>query len=192
LTLYLSRFLFERSPEGLRLLEDTHALHAVVRGMGGGGRYLYRVETVRGAPALLVQTLAHPDLTGLPEGALRLVGVKRLDPFFLQEGAPYRFLLRANLVEQKKGRATRFLSLEEAVERAKGAIRGAEVEVVHADRLRPLRVRRPGGEPFSLDVVELRGVLRVQDREPFFDVLSRGIGRARGYGLGLLSLAPLR
>lgn len=191
MNLYLSRFLFEKSPQGLRLLENPHALHAVVRAMGGGGRYLYRVETVRGAPALLVQTLAHPDLTGLPEGALRLVGVKRLEDSFLREGAPYRFLLRANLVEQNKGRATRLLSLDEAVERAKGAIRGAEVEVVQAHRLRPLKVRRPAGKPFSLDVVELRGVLTVRDRESFFDVLSQGIGRGKGYGLGLLSLAPL-
>jgi CRISPR system Cascade subunit CasE len=191
LNLYLSRFLFEKSPEGIRLLENPHALHAVVRAMGGGERYLYRVETVRGAPALLVQTLLHPDLTGLPEGGLRLVGVKRLKPSFLREGTSYRFLLRANLIQQKKGRATRFLSLDEAVERAKGAIRGAEVAVVQAHRLRPLKVQRPGGKPFSLDVVELRGVLTVRDRESFFDVLSQGIGRARGYGLGLLSLAPL-
>ncbi len=191
MTLYLSRFLFEKSPEGIRLLESPHALHAVVRGMGGGERYLYRVETVRGAPALLVQTLLHPDLTGVLGGALRLVGVKRLDPSFLREGAPYRFLLRANLIQQKKGRATRFLSLDEAVQRVKWAIRGAEVVAVQAQRLRPLRVRRPGGKPFSIDVVEFRGVLTVRDREALFDVLARGVGRARGYGLGLLSLAPL-
>ncbi len=191
MNLYLSRFLFEKSPEGIRLLENPHALHAVVRGMGGGERYLYRVETVRGAPALLVQTLLHPDLTGVPEGALRLVGVKRLDPSSLREGAPYRFLLRANLIQQKKGRATRLLSLDEAVQRAKWAIRGAEVAAVQAQRLRPLKVRRPGSKPFSIDVVEFRGVLTVRDREALFDVLSQGVGRARGYGLGLLSLAPL-
>jgi CRISPR system Cascade subunit CasE len=191
LNLYLSRFLFEKSPQGLRLLENPHALHAVVRGMGGGGRYLYRVETVRGAPALLAQTLLHPDLTGVPERALRLVGVKRLDPSSLREGAVYRFFVQANFVQQKKGRATRLLSLDEAVERAKGAIRGAEVAAVQAHRLRPLKVRRPGGKPFSIDVVEFRGVLTVRDREAFFEVLGRGIGRARGYGLGLLSLAPL-
>jgi len=191
LTLYLSRFFFEKSPKGFGLLADPHTLHAVVRGMGGGERYLYRVETVRGAPALLVQTLVPPDLTVVPEGALRLVGVKRLEPSFLREGALYRFFVQANLVQQKKGRATRFLSLDEAVERARGAIRGAEVAAVQAHRLRPLKVHRPGGKPFSIDVVELRGVLTVQDREAFFEVLSRGIGRARGYGLGLLSLAPL-
>ncbi len=191
MNVYLSRFLFEKSPGGIRLLESPHTLHAVVREMGGGERYLYRVETVRGAPALLVQTLLYPDLTGVPEGALRLVGVKRLDPSFLREGGTYRFLVQANLIQQKKGRATRFLSLDEAVQRAKWAIRGAEVAAVQAHRLRPLKVHRPGGKPFSIDVVELRGVLTVRDREAFFDVLSRGVGRARGYGLGLLSLAPL-
>jgi CRISPR-associated protein Cas6/Cse3/CasE subtype I-E len=191
LSLYLSRFLFEKSPEGLELLENVHALHAVVRSMGGGERYLYRVETVRGTPALLVQTLADPDLTGLPEEALRLVGVKRLDPSSLREGAVYRFFVQANFIEQIKGRATRLLSLDEAVQRARRAIRGAEVVAVQAHRLRPLKVRRPGVKPFSIDVVEFRGVLTVRDREALFEVLSRGIGRARGYGLGLLSLAPL-
>jgi len=192
LTLYLSRFFFEKNPRGIGLLAEPHALHAVVRAMGGGGRYLYRVESVRGSPALLVQTLAHPDLTGLPEGALRLVGVKRLESFLFQEGTAYRFLLQANLVEQVKGRPLRLLSLDEAAERAKGLIRGAEVKVIHAHRLKPLKVRRPEGEPFSLDVVELRGVLTVRDRESFFEVLGRGIGRGKAYGLGLLSVAPIR
>jgi CRISPR system Cascade subunit CasE len=190
--LYLSRFFFEKSPQGLGLLADSHTLHAVVRGMANGGRYLYRVESVRGAPALLVQTPTHPDLTGVPEGALRLVGVKRLEPGLFQEGAVYRFLLRANLVEQARGRSLRLLSIDEAVERAKRLIRGAEVKVVQAHRLRPLKVRRPEGEPFSLDVVELRGVLTVQDRDSFFEVLGRGVGRGKAYGLGLLSLAPAR
>jgi CRISPR system Cascade subunit CasE len=192
LTLYLSRFFFERSPQGFGLLADSHALHAVVRGMGNGGRYLYRVESVRGSPALLVQTPTHPDLTGVPEGALRLVGVKRLEPFLFREGTPYRFLLQANLVEQARGRPLRLLSLEEAIERVKGAIRGAEVKAVQAHRLKPLKVRRPEGAPFSLDVVEFRGVLTVRDRESFFETLGRGVGRGKAYGLGLLSVAPVR
>jgi CRISPR system Cascade subunit CasE len=190
--LYLSRFLFEKNPRGFGLLADPHTLHAVVRGMGNGGRYLYRVENVRGTPALLVQTPNHPDLTGVPEGALRLVGVKRLEPTLFQEGATYRFLLLANLVEQVKGRSLRLLSPDEVAERAKRLIRGAEVKAIHAHRLKPLKVRRPEGEPFSLDVVELRGVLTVQDRESFFEVLGQGIGRGKAYGLGLLSVAPAR
>jgi len=191
LTLYLSRFLFEKTPRGYGLLQDPHALHAVVRGMGNGGRYLYRVERVRGAPALLVQTPAHPDLTGVPEGTLRLVGVKRLEVELLRRGVPYRFLLRANLVERGED-GVRILPLEEAVERAKRAISGAEARVLEARRLRPLKVRRPESEPFSLDVVEIRGVLVVQDLEAFLGVLARGVGRGKAYGLGLLSLAPAR
>jgi CRISPR system Cascade subunit CasE len=189
LTLYLSRFLFEKTPRGYGLLQDPHALHAVVRGMGNGGRYLYRVERVRGTPALLVQTPAHPDLTAVPEGTLRLVGVKRLEAELLRRGVPYRFLLQANLVEREENGA-RILPLEEAVGRAKRAVSGAEVRVLEARRLRPLKVRRPEGKPFSLDVVEIRGVLEVQDLEAFLGVLARGVGRGKAYGLGLLSLAP--
>lgn len=191
MTLYLSRFLFEKTPRGYGLLQDPHALHAVVRGMGNGGRYLYRLESVRGAPALLVQTPAHPDLTAVPEGTLRLVGVKRLEAELLRQGVPYRFLLRANLVERGEDGA-RVLPLEEAVGRAKRAVSGAEVRVLEARRLSPLKVRRPEGKPFSLDVVEIRGVLEVQDLEAFLGVLARGVGRGKAYGLGLLSLAPAR
>lgn len=191
MTLYLSRFLFEKTPRGYGLLQDPHALHAVVRGMGNGGRYLYRVESVRGIPALLVQTPTHPDLTGVPEGTLRLVGVKRLEAALFRRGVPYRFLLRANLVDRGEEGA-KVLPLEEAVERAKRAILGTEVRVLEARRLKPLKVRRPEGEPFSLDVVEIRGVLEVQDLEPFLGVLARGVGRGKAYGLGLLSLAPAR
>ena len=39
--------------------------------------------------------------------------------------------------------------------------------------------------------VDFRGILRVEDRERFSDAVRRGIGRARGFGFGMLLLRPL-
>lgn len=44
----------------------------------------------------------------------------------------------------------------------------------------------------TLRVVTYDGVLEVRDREAFAHVLSSGLGRAKGYGCGLLTIAPLR
>lgn len=191
MVLYLSRFFFGKSPRGLALLSEPHALHGAVRAMAGGqGRYLYRLE-VGGRPALLAQTPAHPDLTALPPG-LEFAGVKRLSPEALRRGAPYRFLLRANLAWRTREGAVHIPSLTEAARGVEEALQGARLLRLEVRKRSPLKVRRPEGKPFSLDVVEARGILVVEEPEALFGVLARGIGRGKAYGLGLLSLAPLR
>lgn len=196
-TLYVSRFLFLRTPEGMRALADPYYLHALARGMGGGersgvgekGRYLFRIEDTRQGPALLLQTPEHPDFTALPEGALQLVGVKRLPEEAVRPG-PYRFFLRANLPSADDPRKP--LPLEALPDRLAHLLKGGRLLHLQLKRRPPLRIAPPGKTPFSLDVVEARGVLLVEDPGAVFERLARGVGRGKSYGLGLLSLAPLR
>ena len=188
---YLSRFLFEKTPEGMRALTDRYYLHALARGMGRGGRYLFRLETAGSAPALLLQTASHPDLTALPEGALRLVGVKRLPKEALRPGL-YRFFLQANLTWTDPEGKRRPLPLEEARARLERELSGARTAFAEVRRKPPLWVSPPGRPAFPLDVVEARGVLEVTDPEALFEGVAKGIGRGKAYGLGLLSLAPAR
>lgn len=44
----------------------------------------------------------------------------------------------------------------------------------------------------TLRVATFEGILAVHDRDAIVHALSHGIGRAKGYGCGLLTLAPLR
>ncbi len=52
-----------------------------------------------------------------------------------------------------------------------------------------IRFRKDGREG-SLNQVEFSGVLTVQDRALFLDAFSKGIGRAKAFGFGLLILVP--
>ena len=49
--------------------------------------------------------------------------------------------------------------------------------------------RRESGK-VTLDTATFQGVLRVSDRERFQTVIQSGIGKAKAYGCGLLTLAP--
>lgn len=58
---------------------------------------------------------------------------------------------------------------------------------------RHLRFRKPsGGAPVSIDAVTYEGLLTVTDREVFLRSLTSGIGKAKAYGCGLLTLAPVK
>ena len=49
-----------------------------------------------------------------------------------------------------------------------------------------------GGSPITVASVLFDGILEVADAALFREALQTGIGRAKSYGLGLLSLAPTR
>ncbi|MBV2365712.1 type I-E CRISPR-associated protein Cas6/Cse3/CasE [Streptomonospora nanhaiensis] len=49
-----------------------------------------------------------------------------------------------------------------------------------------------GSKPVTLSTVAMEGLLRVTDADLLRNALTRGIGRAKGYGCGLISLAPAR
>ncbi|MCK1816235.1 type I-E CRISPR-associated protein Cas6/Cse3/CasE [Streptomyces sp. XM4011] len=72
--------------------------------------------------------------------------------------------------------------------------RGDEYELVVRDQL-PLQFRRPPAQPGRDDVrftrVTFDGRLRITDRATFRRVLTQGLGKAKAYGCGLLTLAPV-
>lgn len=51
---------------------------------------------------------------------------------------------------------------------------------------------RPGGERMTFAAVTFDGLLRVTDADRFRTTLAHGIGSAKAYGFGLLSIAPPR
>ncbi|MFD9029301.1 type I-E CRISPR-associated protein Cas6/Cse3/CasE [Streptomyces parvulus] len=67
---------------------------------------------------------------------------------------------------------------------------GPAVAVVSRDILR--FTKRKDGPPVTLSTVTFEGRLRVTDPDALRSALLGGIGPAKGYGQGLLTLAPLR
>lgn len=229
--IYLSRLLLDaRSREVQHELVDCHRLHGRVlsafpqeAGLESARErfgVLYRVETGRQDPQLLVQSRHEPDWSRLPAGYRKATPeCKRVDGYYerLAEGTVLIFRLRAN--------PTRRISEHNRNEHDLERWRGQRVELrTEEDQLEWLaRKARDGGfellevrprvpdvrtapdasvmgsrfddhlgkkERLKLGSVLFEGKLRVRDAERFRQALEAGIGSGKAYGFGLLSVAP--
>jgi CRISPR system Cascade subunit CasE len=180
---------------------------------------LHRLEADprRGRLLLYVQSRPEPDWTRLPAGYLVDLGgelpnpaSRRIDSILaeLREGMTLVFRLRANPARkidtktgpdgkrrngrrvELRGDAERIAWLQRQGERCGFAIPTRDgvpgVRVVEEPRLRAAR----GAKPAATVVPALfDGTLRITDAEKFRQAVVHGIGPAKAYGCGLLSLA---
>jgi CRISPR system Cascade subunit CasE len=173
---------------------------------------LFRIEEAghRGAP-VLVQSTSAPDWSRLPQGyVLRLDGPKAFEPAF-GEGQHLRFRLVANPIrrvridgkehprrlalvhpEAKDGVETGYLDW---LGRQAATFGFAVVEVADVP-FRLDRKRRVGAEEIAKARiphfgVRFDGVLRVTEPNRLAEAVRKGIGPAKAFGFGLLSLAPI-
>jgi CRISPR system Cascade subunit CasE len=204
--MYLSKLILNPSPAArtvVRDLADAYELHRTISrafpegGRDDGARVLYRLDNAPGAgrpPVLLVQSGTEPDWNAIqtePPYLLEHV-CKQLDPCF-STGQSLRFRLRGNATIKKEGKRVPLVG-----ERAQGEwfgrkAAGAGFEVVQAIVLGMGRIvgRKPSnGGRIVHDYVDFDGILRVDDPECMLRTLAAGIGPAKAFGCGLLSLAP--
>lgn len=215
--MYLSQLTLNlRHPAVARAIGDLHALHRLIlQGFpdaadGGPGRVLFRLERPtrpNALPLVLVQSEKRPDWSSLDGLTLSLDGPKDFTPTFAA-GQTLRFRLRATPTKKTcfDGDADRpghrrvgyFTEAEqqEWLER-KGRERhpdaGGGFALVQV-RVLPLgwqTGKNPKGGTIRHHAVEFDGVLRVTDTEAFSRALAGGVGPAKGFGFGLLSVARL-
>lgn len=204
--MYLSRVIFNPlEPQALRALANPYQLHQLLwrafpdREAGGAGRVLFRLEALRGAaaPVVLVQSDLAPDWTALT--ALTQQAESRAYAPGLQAGEVVQFRLRANPTKRlpaggAAGDGPRVQLFREEEQLAwlqrKGTQAGfavLECQVSQAER--QLSHKSETGPPIVHQAVTFDGVLRVTDLTAFQDALTSGIGSAKGFGFGLLSIA---
>lgn len=196
-----------------KLLRDTQHLHAAIAASflgGDGGRVLWRIEPSRGGdvvilvasprgpnPTELTERITTPDRTATrPYGQL-------LDR--IQKGDRYRFRGTVNPVRTHNGRHTPIMDRQAQIAwlTRKFASNGATVSAHSTDldrdepdvqitsTLHDRFVRRGSGNRVELLKVTFDGSLEVSDSQALRHVLCNGFGRAKGYGCGLLTLAPV-
>lgn len=180
---------------------------------------LYRTETSsRGEVALLVQSEAEPNWTRLPAGYLLECfepnpALTSLAPVVarLKPGIRLRFRLRANATKrlfagkEKRGARVELFGTERLLawllrKAERGGFQLAEREGLDvASELERYRVRiaeepkvrgRRNGAALTFGSTLFEGELVVTDPQAFAATLKQGIGTARAYGFGLLSVAP--
>jgi len=205
--MYLSRLKMDISRRATReFLINHYQLHlAVYRAFpdaadGGPGRVLYRVDQSEQSAVLFVQSEKKPDWTKaeiLCNGLLVSPECKLFSPN-IQAGQTLFFYTRANPTIRQSSTGRRIGITNEADQLAwlkrKGedggfAVVGCQIMsdgvscddkgFEDKDKLRHFGVR------FS-------GFLDVTDQEKFMKTLESGLGSSKGFGFGLLSLAPAR
>jgi CRISPR system Cascade subunit CasE len=220
--MYLTRFEINSRRRGARdLLASPQRMHAAVlaafpvalRDPSDQGRVLWRVDQ-RDRQALLYIASPHqPDLTHLVEAAgwptTRGWDSKPYAPLLdrLSAGDQWAFRLTANPVKTKRdpdeaarsqrvGHVTVTQQTEWLLHRAlrhgfaipEGVYKEPDV-TVHGRRI--WRFSRQN-HTVTLSTATFEGRLEVIDPKALRHALTHGVGPAKGYGCGLLTLAPLR
>jgi CRISPR system Cascade subunit CasE len=180
---------------------------------------LYRVEPNAGRSChrLLVQSAVPPDPVPLPPNYL-VFGVE--NPIVkdvteayqsIPEGRLLRFRLLANATKRKDGKRFELVRDEEVagwlsrkaqqhgfvpleVKVRSGSVgegsRTLAVDARPVGKVRGWKETSKGRVKLTFGSVLYEGLLRVTDAARFRDALTKGIGPAKAYGFGLLSVAP--
>ena len=212
--MYLTRLTLDPTayrPE--RLLGDTQRLHAAIAASfpeGVGGRVLWRIEPAdrSGEIRILVASPAGPTESELWERITTHDRVQTRDytPLLdrLAKGDRYRFRATLNPVRTHNGKHTPIFdrSAQTAWVATKLGANGVslnthspdldadepDVQITATSSDRFTRAGSPG--TIELLKVTYDGSLTVTDPEKLRHALCNGIGRAKGYGCGMLTLAP--
>jgi CRISPR system Cascade subunit CasE len=196
--IYLSKIeldILDRTNQSL--LSDVYRLHRSV--MGGFkaytpeelGRVLFRLEPERSErfAVLLVQSLQEPDWSHLPAHSVN-VQTKRYVPKF-HEGELLTFRLRANPVvtrNKKRYGLIREPDQRQWLLRKKIGADWLIQNVIDEGRV----IGKREGKSLEFKSVRYEGYLQVNDPDQLIQSCLEGIGPAKGFGFGMLSLAKMR
>jgi len=206
--MYLSKLILNPSPAcraARRDLASPYEMHRTIlrafpdRADGGPGRVLFRVEPVADGspPVVLVQSDKPPDwsLLGDADGYLAATPACKPVTLSLRPGQRLRFRLRANPTARRKvqDRSLRVGLPREEDQLAwltrKGQAGGFKPLAVTTLRSRKVISRRQDRPQTHLSV-DFEGILEVTDPDLLTRTIAQGVGSAKGYGFGLLSVAP--
>lgn len=192
----------------MRLLSSPEFLHGAVESSfpGEKQRRLWRLDGFGGQCWLLVLSPDRPNFTqlvaqyGFPDHtpAWQIKSYTQLLDR-LQEGQIWRFRLKANPVRSiqeegpSRGKVMAHVTTQQQKEwllkRAPScgfSLHPNGFEVVHTQWL---RFHKGRGDQVTLRTATFEGILTIQDLPLFQETLTKGIGRAKAYGCGLMTLA---
>lgn len=205
--MYLSKLVLNPSPAARTVQRDLaspYELHRSMmrafsyKGKDAPGRVLFRLEPYRASesPVVLVQSEDEPDWSGIKSDPHYLLSVdtKPYSPE-LFESQKLWFRLRANPTVKRDGKRHGLVGYASQVEwlERKAEISGFHpVDVTIRKCIKYISVVERGGmrrKETHLGV-DYEGVLEVTSPEKLLASIAKGIGPAKGYGFGLLSIAP--
>lgn len=206
--MYLSKLTLNSVPvckQVLRDLASPYELHrSIMRAFardpdGQAGRVLFRLEAPsrNQPPVVLVQSERKPDwskLDALP-GYLSSAESKEIKLSF-ESGRRLRFRLRANPTVKQNGARHGLHKHEDQCDwlvrkGQQGGFRLVDFAVRRAVKTVSPSVGNANHHKAQTHLsVDFEGILEVTDAKEFLKTIQSGVGPAKGYGCGLLSVAP--
>jgi CRISPR system Cascade subunit CasE len=207
--MYLSKLILNPSPAARGVQRDLASLYDLHRTVmrafpdeshGGPGRVLFRLEPFRPGepPVVLVQSEREPDWSPLEADPSYLLSTdaKPFDPV-IAKGRRLCFRLRANPTVKRNGKRHGITRSEEQLQWLERKAEGAgfcpmDVTVRKSTRYVSVSKSIRSRQQQTHLGADYEGILEVTDPERFAATMASGIGPAKGYGFGLLSIAPLQ
>lgn len=214
--MYLSRVeINPRRRDTMSALASPEILHATVMASfpvmekEGNERILWRIDTLDPSTYILVQSMIKPDFTHIVEQFGWSESDQKWDTvdyerFLLniKNGDIRRFRIRANptrSIMQKDGKSTRGKvcqhvtanqQLQWLIEKSKMcgfSVEGPElnVNIVSRDTLK----FKKKNNTVTLAAAVFEGTLKVEDAKLFVDTIKSGLGRAKAYGFGMITVS---
>lgn len=212
--MYLSKLTLNTANSQARKdLGNPHEMHRTImrafpEPLPQDERVLFRVENIMDGPApiVLVQSVGQPDWEAIDTAFngyfSQAFEIKSLGDVCIDAGDVLRFRTRVSISKRVKYKDTgesKRISLFSEKDRAAWMERKAKAGGFSLDigrliiRDAPYRnfVIKNAQETHraTLNIVDVDGVLRVEDRTLFMETLKNGIGPAKGLGCGLISVA---
>lgn len=200
--MYLSQLNLKRMDRrAMKTLADVYRLHQLVMkgfaAYSSTDRVLYRVEPEErnGQVTVLVQSLQIPDWSCFTDGnsGVASARVKDFSTTF-KVGDTYNFRLRANPVVTRDGKRHGLIRDESLLEwlgkkETTVGARFCSMSVIDEGYVTGTKGNQEKQHRMSLKVARFEGTLEVVDPVVFAETFSSGIGPAKAFGCGLLSLA---
>jgi CRISPR system Cascade subunit CasE len=210
MSMYLSRVELQADRrETLLALSQPQLMHGAIERSftGGRARRLWRLDWLDERCYLLVLSGERPDFTALfkqfcKPDATPAWETKDYEPLLarLQNAQKWRFRLKANPVHNvgdkddpaKHGKVTAHVTQEQQkqwlLSRAQTLGVVFEPDTVDVTHTQWYKFDKGGGRPITLRAASFEGVLTVADVDRFREVLQAGVGRAKAYGCGLMTV----
>ena len=215
--MYLSRVEINKNLRSTKkLLVSPQVLHAVIEASfpcraKDVPRNLWRLDALGNALFILTLSAQKPDFTHVIEqfgwpASDQSWETKDYEPFLsaIASGQQWRFRLRANPVhsvkdaassDKERGKVFAHVTVEQQrqwlldlAQKHGFILEPSSFDVID----RTVRAFKRQESRVTLSVVTFEGVLVVEDTSTFTQALTQGIGRAKAYGCGLMTLARPR
>jgi len=203
--MYLTRLkLNPKNRDTIRALASPNLFHGAVESAFPGERQrnLWRIDTLRGEPYLLLLSAQEPDLSRAVEQFCQPGTLWETRPYEkllnrVTAGSRWRFRLVANPTVRHEGKILAHIGLTyqqnwllTRAERCGFSLQPDDFLVTGSQWYR-FRKKKGAPQQVSLLAVTFEGILTVTDAERFRQTLCEGIGREKAYGMGMLTIVRI-